>query len=493
MAHRWQCIGLTTSDSDSQTLPLRLQWLSVLPIPILSRSLLGPGPRGEALRVQFVPKADAERAIEKIQSRPKPLHRQRRPRRSKPPPPPVAAPVPVIVPQQPAPANRSGNGIMPAMLNGMPQEQAIMLLQKFGMQSAAYAAPALGWGLLSQERGGGGVWARVRQQQGVDRAVSGRLGHHLPWFAHSLCHRLIPACTASERSARPSPAPANGGSYVQPPNVPQGTSGSRNAPQPQFTCTESLAVTKGLLATRSLLALLAYPNYAGQQQGGGWVGLYSAAELLGKRRDSYSAVPLAAGLGARAAAPERQRTRAGRWRWGWTRRCTSTTSRTRRRARGGLRDRDREEFAAMRDLNGTWRVCQIWTAGRWVLGTRPGASIPGSTGSTSSAVSDDDGADAVALDFACRVFAAGDGWMDGSGLIIVARSRSSRRRHSHQRDGGWGRRRAIPAGGRRQLFLHMALSRRIHRARPRQSPHVLPHSYVLNRIQFLSTPAGLTV
>ncbi|KAJ7848374.1 hypothetical protein B0H14DRAFT_899168, partial [Mycena olivaceomarginata] len=125
--------------------------------------------------VQFVWKADAERAIEKMQGFPvggsqirlswgrsqykaaqaaaQAVHAAAMAQAQ----PPAVLQAPVVVLQQQAEASsgngnnhsRGGNAITPAMLEGMTHEQAVMLLQKFQMQgyaafpsAPAYAAPA---------------------------------------------------------------------------------------------------------------------------------------------------------------------------------------------------------------------------------------------------------------------------------------------------------------------------------------------------------------
>ncbi|KAJ7712481.1 hypothetical protein B0H16DRAFT_564951 [Mycena metata] len=121
--------------------------------------------------VQFVRKADAEQAIEKMQGFPVGGSRIRLSwgrsqykaaqaaaqaaqvaalQAAAAPSPPVPAPLPVVVPQQqqpqqpqvqPATAAANGNNnvnLTPAMLGGMTQEQVVMLLQRFGLQPGVY-------------------------------------------------------------------------------------------------------------------------------------------------------------------------------------------------------------------------------------------------------------------------------------------------------------------------------------------------------------------
>ncbi|KAJ7127608.1 hypothetical protein C8R44DRAFT_873440 [Mycena epipterygia] len=320
----WQCIGLTTSDgidSDSQTLPLRIPpsrcpWGSTAARNILALVLTRAHKAAQAA-VQVAQAA----ALQTAAAAPSP---------------PAAAPVPIVVPQQPTAAN-GGNSITPAMLNGMMQEQAIMLLQKFSMQVYVPAPNAYA-------------------------ALSSSAAYAAP----------------SSSNAYAAPAPVNGGSSVQPPSGSSGAadgasvsgSGSRNAPQPQFT-EESLKVRRDE-------GPFGYPQRASSSRGrwavrGGGDAREAARLVLGGvglglphpskvyapvlQTPTNAGGKMVMGMGGRAdtgaAALRAARRRSRSIAPGAPAPHTDADADAAYLAPGGDRDRDREEFESMCDLNGT--------------------------------------------------------------------------------------------------------------------------------------------
>ncbi|KAJ7922266.1 hypothetical protein B0H13DRAFT_1707790 [Mycena leptocephala] len=300
--------------------------------------------------VQFVKKADANRAIEKMQGFPvggsrirlswgrsqykaaqaaaqaaqaAALQAAAQAAPPQPPPQSVASPVAVVVPQAQAAAvtanvnasanaNGGGAGITPQMLQGMTQEQAIMLLQNFGMQGYAtfpvhqqgapnaYAPPPNGYNAPAPTN-----------------ANANANGGYAPVAASSNSNN-------GSNNGNGADAYRNGGFHSSSPSNSNGsvveayTSANAGAPQPPFT-DESLKVRRdeGPFGYPQRAAYEVPPpansNNGGssfspfspdpnqhqpQQQGGqqqqqqGMGGLYAAAELLGKRRsDSYVGAP----------------------------------------------------------------------------------------------------------------------------------------------------------------------------------------------------------
>ncbi|KAF7352151.1 hypothetical protein MVEN_01178300 [Mycena venus] len=291
--------------------------------------------------VQFVRKADAERAIEKMQGFPVGGSRIRLSwGRSQykaaqaaaqaaqaaalaqaqaqtqvqvaPPPPQVAAgPQAPVVPQAQAgapnaSANANANGvgaITPAMLQGMTHEQAIMLLQKFQMQgytavppSNAYAPPPNGYA------------APVAPAVNANANVNG--GYSVPVSNNGTSNGSSNNDAETYRNGFHSSSPSN--SNVN--EAYNSANAGSSVPHPQFT-DEDLKVRRGddgpfgyqqrgayevpppagssTTTTSSFSPFSPDPNQHGQQQQQtqqqqGMGGLYAAAELLGKRRDSYA-------------------------------------------------------------------------------------------------------------------------------------------------------------------------------------------------------------
>ncbi|KAJ7900741.1 hypothetical protein B0H14DRAFT_3123809 [Mycena olivaceomarginata] len=236
--------------------------------------------------VQFVRKADAERAIEKMQGFPVGGSRIRLNKAaqaaaqaaqaaalqaasaSTPPPPSVTAP--------PAAANGSVNGVTPVMFNGMMQGQAIMFLQKFGVPGfTAFPAPT-----------------PVPNAYTTPSSVNGRSyapsapasgGNYAPTPSARNC---VPTPNANSngadahRNSFHSSSPSNSNvskTYLGATSASMHTT----APQTQFT-DENFNVRA---ASRRSLPIR-------KQQG---IGLYAAAEIRETRRDSYSAAPHAVG------------------------------------------------------------------------------------------------------------------------------------------------------------------------------------------------------
>ncbi|KAF8145484.1 hypothetical protein K438DRAFT_544922 [Mycena galopus ATCC 62051] len=295
--------------------------------------------------VQFVRKADAERAIEKMQGFPVGGSRIRlswgrsqykaaqaaaqaaqaaalAQVQAQPPTP--------VVPGNAANAN-GGGGITPAMLEGMTHDQAVALLQKFGYPAfpsapaaaSAYASPnpySVPAPPASNVNAGvnGGSYSVGGGYGGGGSGGSGG-GNTSPEAYRSEFHSSSPS-NSNVNDAYNSNANANGA-------VPHYTDESikvrrgvgeeasfgypaRSAyevptlPSAGVTITGSNAFVGGSAGTSSFSPFSPDPNQLPQQQhqgqhhqqqhGAG--GLYAAAEMLGKRRDSYAGQPYGQGL-----------------------------------------------------------------------------------------------------------------------------------------------------------------------------------------------------
>ncbi|KAJ7681933.1 hypothetical protein DFH06DRAFT_284411 [Mycena polygramma] len=295
--------------------------------------------------VQFVKKADAERAIEKMQGFPVGGSRIRlswgrsqykaaqaaaqaaqaaalaaaAAAAPQPQPQSVAAPAPVVQSAAPA-ANANGNAnapgvITPAMLQGMTQEQAIALLQKFGMGYGPFPAPNP-YAAPPNVVNGGGYLPSAPSPSNANQ--NGGSYGPAPGSSNNSNSGSNNGAEAY-RNGFHSTSPSNG-------NLAEACNNNANAnahaPQPQFT-DESLKVRhddgpfgytprayevpaptgSSSSAGSSFSPFSPDPNghqpQQQQQQQPQIGGLYAAAELLGKRRDSYaSSTPygLAAGL-----------------------------------------------------------------------------------------------------------------------------------------------------------------------------------------------------
>ncbi|KAJ7455876.1 hypothetical protein FB451DRAFT_639523, partial [Mycena latifolia] len=263
--------------------------------------------------VQFVRKADAERAIEKMQGFPvggsrirlswgrsqyKAAQAAAQAAQA------AALQAAASAPAQPATPTAQPNaglaGITPAVLSGMTQEQAIMLLQKFGVPGyvaapnayapppaagSGYAPPANANTFAAPSNVNGGGYAAPPNANYVP-TPSGNNNNGADSYRSSF-HSSSPSNSNLGEAYLGAAANAN--------------AGASNTPQPQFTeenlkvrrddgpfgYTQQRAYEVAGPAGSTFSPFSPDPNQqqnAQQQQG-----LYTAAELLGTRRDSYSA------------------------------------------------------------------------------------------------------------------------------------------------------------------------------------------------------------
>ncbi|KAJ7202558.1 hypothetical protein GGX14DRAFT_653646 [Mycena pura] len=260
--------------------------------------------------VQFVRKADAERAIEKMQGFPvggsrirlswgrsqykaaqaaaQAAHSAALQA--------VQAPPPQPQPQQlaaaPGPQPAVAQGITPQMLAGLTQEQAIMLLQKFGIQGLL---PSLGSTSAS-----GGNYADNPSIPGNAIASGSYTAGATGANGGSFVATPSPADAYRSGFHASSSSGSLGEAYI---GKQASSSNTGGAPQqPQFT-EENLKVRRdeGPFGFQQRAYEVVPPSFSPfspdpnqqstqQQQQQQGTGLYAAAELFGKRRDSYSSV-----------------------------------------------------------------------------------------------------------------------------------------------------------------------------------------------------------
>ncbi|KAK6980850.1 hypothetical protein R3P38DRAFT_3376597 [Favolaschia claudopus] len=269
------------------------------------------------VKVPFVRKADAERAIGKMQGFPvggsrirlswgrsqykaakQLLRRLRLHSRSKPPPPPtqqmpvlpqqIVPPIPpaAAVASSAAGANVVANGITPAMPDGMTHEQAVALLQKFQMQGfAAFSGPPAG---VVNGNGHNGY--------GPATTPANENGGYAGMGAIMLRPRIQGVGGVGEGQS-------NGQQQAQQQQQPHFTDESRTVQEGPFGDAQDVAhevVTPSTqVPTSSFSPFWPDPHQHGQQQQHQQQqaqqqqqqrqpigGLYAAAELLGRRRDT---------------------------------------------------------------------------------------------------------------------------------------------------------------------------------------------------------------
>ncbi|KAJ7241513.1 hypothetical protein B0H12DRAFT_43935, partial [Mycena haematopus] len=290
--------------------------------------------------VQFVRKADAERAIEKMQGFPVGGSRIRLSwgrsqykaaqaaaqaaqaaalaqvqAQTQTPPAVPAVQVPVVVSGNNNPnsnnvntGNANGGGITPAMLEGMTHDQAVALLQKFQMQGFAafpasaypppplpssssngYSAPAGGAGGYSAPASGGGGYSGANgSANGHGSPEAYRNGFHSSsspsnsndaYTANAAPHFTDESLKVRRGEEAPFGYPTRGAYEVPPPSA--GVSATTTSSFSPFSPDPNLHVPQQQGQQH-------HQHHHQEQHGAsGAGGLYAAAEMLGKRRDSY--------------------------------------------------------------------------------------------------------------------------------------------------------------------------------------------------------------
>ncbi|KAJ7892266.1 hypothetical protein B0H14DRAFT_3688419 [Mycena olivaceomarginata] len=276
--------------------------------------------------VQFVRKADAERAIEKMQgfsvggsqirlswgAESVPLQWRR-------PQPPAVVQAPVVVLQQQAGAS-SGNGnnhsrgenaITPAMLEGMAHEQAVMLLQKFQMQgyavfpsAPAYAPPAPASNGVNGYSGGGNANAsggsyRVGAPNGSGGNANGAEAYRNGFHSSSPSNGNVSVSEAYGGGGGKACLGRGGGDVWVSAVRGRATCRRRRRSGAAVAVAGAAAIARRRARSRGFSPDPnqhqpyghghGHQHQQSQHQGQGPIGgLYVAAEMLGKRRDSYA-------------------------------------------------------------------------------------------------------------------------------------------------------------------------------------------------------------